>query len=114
MIPAICLKQPKEYCFEVTEVGQSESRLGNALSGAGATQAGRAGPAGQNRRGGGWGGLAGTVVLEQNVHAASASGFSCYPHGRLTLVIFSSDVDSVLWRKDKPSLHGRAHEMDPD
>lgn len=74
MIPAICLKQPKEYCFEVTDVVQSsESRLGNALSGAGATQAGRAGPTRENRCGGGWGGLAGTIMLEQNIHAASAS-----------------------------------------
>lgn len=109
MIPAICLKQPKGYCLEVTDVVQSaERRLENALSGAGATQAGRAGPTGQNRRGGGWGGLAGTIVLEQNVHAASAGGLSCYPHGRLALGILGSEVDPVLWRKDKPSLRGRS------
>lgn len=49
-----------------------QAALGNALPGAGSAQAGRAGAAREDRRGGGRGRLAGTVVLEQNIHAASA------------------------------------------
>lgn len=76
-VSAICLKQPKEYCFEVTNFSVFEEvplqvTLGHALPRAGSAQAGRAGPAREDRCGGGRGRLAGTVVLEQNIHAASA------------------------------------------
>lgn len=67
------------YCFEVTDVWFSLRRgaplkvtLGHTLPGAGSAQAGRAGPTRENRRGGGRGRLAWTVMLEQNIHAASA------------------------------------------
>lgn len=74
--------------------------LRDPLPGAASAQAGRAGAAGQDGGGGGGRRLVGTAVLEQNINAASASCFSGYPHGRLTVVVFCFHVDSILRTED--------------
>lgn len=71
-------------------------RLRHPLPGAGPAQAGSAGPAGEDGGGSGGRRLAGTAVLEQNIHAAFAPCFSGYLHRRLALVIFHPHIDSIL------------------
>lgn len=70
--------------------------LRHPLPGAGSAQAGSAGPAGEDGCGSGGRRLVGTAVLEQNINAAFAPSFPGHPHGRLALVIFRFNVDSVL------------------
>lgn len=64
-----------------------------------AAQAGCAGVAGEDGRGDGGRGLAGAVVLQQDVDAASAGG---HPHGGLALLVSRPHVDPVLGREDTP------------
>lgn len=100
-IVSACIHVLKRFFFSLNDKHppgrrQLLFRLRHPLPGAGPAQAGSAGPAGEDGGGSGGRRLAGTAVLEQNIHAAFAPCFSGYPHRRLALVIFRPHIDSIL------------------
>lgn len=82
------------------------SCLRHPLSGAGAAQAGCAGAAGQDRSGVWRRRLAGTSVLQKDVHAATTSCLPGYSEGRLALTVCGLHVDPVLHRHTHPRAQG--------
>lgn len=78
-----------------------QSALRHPLPGAGAAQAGGAGAAGQDGGGSGGGDLAGTAVLQQDVHAAFAAVLPGHHHGRLAQAVLGLHIDPVLRRRQK-------------